>query len=92
MVSHPRTKHTAIGRAKPQFDAPRQTVILSVAENDTAEFRRQAAEFFAKWHSTGTSGRWVDMNGLNHYSVLDALVDGRSELGEEFRARLLGQD
>jgi arylformamidase len=53
--------------------APPLTVAVGGLES--AEFRRQSRDFHDLWRSRGLPGSFVELEGRDHFTVLDALAD-----------------
>ena len=60
--------------------APRARLLLSYGEHETAEFKRQTAEYAAAWSAAGGRARVVPAPGHNHFSVAAALGNGADPL------------
>ena len=75
----------------PQSAGP---LIVTLGGNESAEFHRQSQDFLAAWTRAGLEGAYLDLPGLNHFTVLEGYMDRRSPLCsailrqiEETRAR-----
>ena len=69
-------------------------LIVTLGGNESAEFHRQSQDFLAAWTRAGLEGAYLDLPGLNHFTVLEGYMDRRSPLCsailrqiEETRAR-----
>ena len=49
------------------------TVDAWTGGDESAEFRRQSADFVAQWHAAGAPARRHEIPGCNHFTVIDAL-------------------
>ncbi len=56
-------------------------VVVAVGGEESAEFRRQSREFAAVWEQRGAETSYYALEGLNHFTVLEAFGDPASELG-----------
>jgi len=53
-------------------------ILISVGEKETAEFRRQSAEYFQSWMDKGNPGmQWIE-KGENYFSLIKNLNDSNS--------------
>ena len=75
----------------PQSAGP---LIVTLGGDESAEFHRQSQDFLAAWTRAGLEGAYLDLPGLNHFTVLEGYMDRRSPLCsailrqiEETRAR-----
>jgi len=57
------------------------SVVVAVGGAESDEFRRQSREFAAVWQQRGAETHYYALDGLNHFTVLEALGDPASELG-----------
>lgn len=75
----------AARRLSPLHAIPDQgpPLILAVGGDETSEFLRQQAEFYAAWTARGLEARTVDLPGLHHFDAVDRMGDPDSAL---FRA------
>ncbi len=69
-------------------------LIVTLGGDESAEFHRQSQDFLAAWTRAGLKGAYLDLPGLNHFTVLEGYMDRRSPLCsailrqiEETRAR-----
>lgn len=69
-------------------------LIVTLGGAESAEFHRQSQDFLAAWTRAGLEGAYLDLPGLNHFTVLEGYMDRRSPLCsailrqiEETRAR-----
>lgn len=69
-------------------------LIVTLGGDESAEFHRQSQDFLAAWTRAGLEGAYLDLPGLNHFTVLEGYMDRRSPLCsailrqiEETRAR-----
>jgi arylformamidase len=64
-------------------------VLLACGANETQEFFRQSDAYKAHCRSSGLPATLRYLDGCNHYSVLDAFVEGGSLLRREWHSLLL---
>lgn len=50
-------------------------LIVTVAANETAEYRRQSRDYAAMLISNGYPAQFHEFAGFNHYDIIDAIVD-----------------
>lgn len=62
-------------------------LILSVGENETAEFHRQSAVYAKAWRAAGNAVEEIAVPGRHHYSIIESLFDD----GDPLRMALLRQ-
>ena len=55
-------------------------LIVTFGGDESAEFRRQSESFLAAWTEKGLDGRYLDLPGRNHFTVLEDYVDRGSPL------------
>ncbi len=55
---------------KPRTDSPLSTVVGS---EESEEFRRQSLDFTDKWQGQGARIEYVELSGLNHFTILDRM-------------------
>ena len=55
---------------KPRTDAPLSIVVGS---EESEEFRRQSHDFTDKWRGWGARVEYVELSGLNHFTILDRM-------------------
>jgi arylformamidase len=74
-------------RNLPQNEPP---LLIAYGENDTAEFKRQAREFFALWQRRYANSELLQLTGLNHYETIESITQPESVLARAaFRLFLL---
>jgi len=56
-------------------------LIVAAAEFDAPEFRRQARDFAAAVACAGATVRHVEVDGFNHFDIIDTLADPQGILG-----------
>ena len=61
----------------PQSAGP---LIVTLGGDESAEFHRQSQDFLAAWTRAGLPGAYLDLPGLNHFTVLEGYMDRRSPL------------
>lgn len=66
-----------------QQQAVAQQVVIAVAENDTAEFRRQASQYYQKLVNDQTPCRLIDIGGRNHFDIVIDLDGAASVIIDE---------
>lgn len=64
----------------PRFRTPPAGTVLDcrVGGDESAEFLRQSRDMAAAWAAGGVTTRYVALEGLNHFTVLDPLFDPAS--------------
>lgn len=73
-------KETAVRNSPVNLPAVQTCPLLVAAgEAETAEFKEQSRELYNHW-KTKTPVQLVELPGLNHFSILDALVDENTSL------------
>ena len=55
-------------------------LVLAVGADESQEFQRQQAKFARAWRAAGLVAEVVDMQGHNHFTILDAFADAASPL------------
>lgn len=55
---------------EPRTDAPLSIVVGS---KESEEFRRQSHDFTDKWRGRGARVKYVELSGLNHFTILDRM-------------------
>ena len=55
-------------------------LIVTLGGDESAEFHRQSQDFLAAWTRAGLEGAYLDLPGLNHFTVLEGYMDRRSPL------------
>lgn len=55
-------------------------LIVAVGEDETAEFKDQSREFYSSWKDKGAAIQLIQLPGLNHYSIAEAMVEIQSPL------------
>ena len=55
-------------------------LIVTLGGDESAEFHRQSQDFLAAWTRAGLAGTYLDLPGLNHFTVLEGYMDRRSPL------------
>ena len=55
-------------------------LIVTFGGDESAEFRRQSQSFLAAWTAKGLDGRYLDLPGRNHFTVLEDYMDPDSPL------------
>ena len=58
--------------AVPAQDCP---IMVVAGTAETAEFKEQSRKFYGNWKNKATSVELIELAGLNHFSILDSLVD-----------------
>ena len=71
-------------RNSPMTRTPRRRVpmILSVGDSDNNEFQRQTKDFAAALTAKSYAFDYVEAKGLNHFTILDAMLDPKHALGK----------
>ena len=60
--------------------AAARPLIVTLGGDESAEFHRQSQDFLAAWTRAGLAGVYLDLPGLNHFTVLEGYMDRRSPL------------
>jgi arylformamidase len=55
-------------------------LVISVGGDETMEFKDQSNELYTSWKSKGLNTRLLELRGLHHFSIVEALVDNNSSL------------
>ncbi len=55
-------------------------LLVTVGGDESEEFHRQSQEFLAAWNANGLDGRFVELPGRNHFTVLEEYADPNSAL------------
>ena len=55
-------------------------LIVTFGGDESSEFRRQSESFLAAWTAKGLDGRYLDLPGRNHFTVLEDYMDPGSPL------------
>ncbi len=88
----PKLRLTAeeIERNSPQRHIPRCAgpLIVTLGDDESAEFHRQSNEFLAAWNAAGLSGTYLGLPGANHFTVLKGYLDRRSPLCSAILAQI----
>ncbi|MXY41364.1 MAG: alpha/beta hydrolase fold domain-containing protein [Rhodospirillaceae bacterium] len=71
-----------IARNSPILHIPQAAgpLIVTLGGDESAEFHRQSQDFLAAWTRAGLPGTYLDLPGLNHFTVLEGYMDRRSPL------------
>ena len=72
----------------PLFTLPNRAapLIASVGGIESAEFRRQSAEFIQAWISAGLAGSYNEQPGRNHYTAIEGFAAKDSELCKQLQS------
>lgn len=72
-----------VARLSPLFHLPSSAppLLVAVGGDETAEFRRQSADFHAAWQAAGHTGTYLEVPGKHHLTVLEEIEQPASELG-----------
>ncbi len=83
-------KEMAISNS-PCFKDPHQfcPVIIAVGADETNEFIEQSRELYFKWKDKTTPVKFLEIPGLNHFSILDSFCNVNSLLHQSM-CRLMG--
>ena len=60
-------------------------MLVCVGENETAEFKCQSRELYDNWKDKNTTIQFLDLPVINHYSMLESLLDKASVLHKAMR-------
>lgn len=76
----------AAARNSPIHHIPEQgcPLVIGVGSLETDEFRRQAREFAGAWRARSLDCQFVEMEGLHHFSINNAMNDAGSALVAPF--------
>ncbi len=55
-------------------------LVLAVGGDETGEFKAQSKELYDRWKEKGVPVTFIEMPGINHYSIVEALADNTSAL------------
>ena len=78
-----------VSRNSPMRLAPPQLpMLVSVGSLESAEFRRQSADYAAHVGASRPDVLFLEARGHHHYSILDAFHDRRSGLGMAVRSQM----
>ncbi len=71
-----------VTRLSPMFHLPESAgpLVLAVGGLESAEFRRQSAEFHAAWRAAGLVGGYLEVPDTNHLTVLEQVEQRDSAL------------
>jgi arylformamidase len=71
-----------VSRESPQWHIPAiaPPLVADVGGLESAEFHRQSRDFIASWHAAGLNGRYTVQPERHHFSVIEGLGDGKSQL------------
>ena len=67
---------------KPLTQSP---LILAVGGDESDEFKDQSGELYSTWKEKGILQQLLEIPGLNHYSILETLVEPTSSLHKAMR-------
>ena len=67
---------------KPLTQSP---LILAVGGDESDEFKDQSGELYSTWKEKGISQQLLEIPGLNHYSILETIVEPTSSLHKAMR-------
>lgn len=65
---------------------PGTPLIASVGGDESAEFKRQSADYIAAWRAAGFSGQYSEQPGKNHYTAIEGFLDKDSALCKQVRS------
>lgn len=88
-----RLDEAAAARNSPALLVPAASgtrLLTAVGGDETAEFRRQAADYAAAWRAAGHAGAELAMPGFNHFDVALSLGDPAGTLAQAVAASMLG--
>ncbi len=73
--------HGVIAGQSPLLQIPDSgpSLLVSVGEDETAEFKRQSADYFSAWTCKGLTGSLLIQPGRNHFTAIRDLNDPESE-------------
>jgi len=76
----------------PLFNIPSRAppLIADVGGDESAEFRRQSADYVNAWQAAGLTGRYVEQPGKNHFTAIEGFADPDSALCERIVAMMAG--
>jgi len=66
------------------------SLLIATGIAETAEFKDQGRGLYNNWKSKATSIELLEIPGLNHYSILDSLVDENTLLHKSI-IKLMGK-
>ncbi len=70
---------------KPLTQSP---LLLAVGADESDEFKEQSRELYTGWKEKGISLQLLEIPGLNHYSILETIIEPTSSL-HQFMRRLM---
>ncbi len=70
---------------KPLTQSP---LLLAVGADESDEFKEQSRELYTGWKEKGISMQLLEIPGLNHYSILETIIEPTSSL-HQFMRRLM---
>jgi arylformamidase len=62
-----------------------KTLDAVVGGNESSEYLRQSAEIVAIWGERGVATRYEEIEGANHFTVIDPLTDLNSAMCERLK-------
>jgi len=74
----------------PPKDRPQNPLVLCVGAEESPEFRRQQADYARAWAATQRPARIVEVQGANHFSVMDRFCDPKTQLFQATCELVLG--
>ncbi|MBK9264654.1 MAG: amino acid adenylation domain-containing protein [Polyangiaceae bacterium] len=74
--------HEVVLDQSPIFHVPDMgpPLLVSVGDDESAEFKRQSNEYLTLWQRNGLPGRLFIQRGRNHFDAIEGLVDAESVL------------
>lgn len=74
--------HEVILQQSPQLHIPHAgpPLLVSVGEEESAEFHRQSADYLAAWRKKGLRGEMLIQPGKNHFTAIAGLAEADSPL------------
>lgn len=79
-----RLDEAAATSLSPQFHLPGQgcPILVAWGQHETAEFKRQSQAYAGAWHAQGLPVHQLEVQGVNHFSILTSLRDPASVLSQ----------
>jgi len=56
------------------------SILVCVGEDETDEFKSQGRELYDRWKDKNTTIKFLELTGINHYSMLELLLDKTAAL------------
>ena len=60
-------------------------LLLAIGADESDEFKDQSRELYAGWKEKGISLQLLEIPGLNHYSILETIIEPNTSLYQSMR-------